>query len=168
MIRIPGWILGLVLTAAIAACGAGDPSEDPAAQPEAAAPARPQPQPRAEAPAGARPAREAPTTGPAPAVSQGRLYTVQVGAFDTADEAELWAGRLARLGYPTWTTTAVVDGRTYHRLRVGASPSVSETRRLGAIITREFHWPFWVAPIEDNGALPENAVARTHALASGS
>ncbi|HEX6940578.1 MAG TPA: hypothetical protein VF158_14270 [Longimicrobiales bacterium] len=44
----------------------------------------------------------------------------------------------------------------------------SETRRLGAIVTRELHWPFRVAPIEDHGALPENAAARTHALASGS
>ncbi len=167
MIRIPGWIFGSAFAIVVAACGAGDTAEE---QPPAQANPPVRPQPRAAQPPQAvsepEPERRPEPERPSPAVT-GRLYTVQVAAFDTPDEARLWADRLSQRGYPAWTTRAVVNGRTFHRLRIGASPSVSETRGLGERITREFRWPFWIAPVEDAVAVPADAVSRTHSLVSG-
>lgn len=171
MIRIPGWILGAVLVLVIAACGAGDKAEEtpaatavqPPAQPATQPPSRPAPQPESESRPEAPPEPE-----PAPpAVPEGRLYTVQVGSFISPDSARVWAERLERRGLPVWTEQAVVGGRRFHRVRVGATPSLAEARRLGDQIRRDYRWPVWIAPVEDNGAVPANAISRTHSLVSG-
>lgn len=171
MIRIPGWILGAVLVLVVAACGAGDRAEEtpsttavqPPAQPDRQPPSQPTSQPGREP-------RLEPVSEPEPAppaVPEGRLYTVQVGSFISPDSARVWAERLERRGLPVWTEQAVVGGRRFHRVRVGATPSLAEARRLGDQLRRDYRWPVWIAPVEDNADVPANAISRTHALVSG-
>lgn len=171
MIRIPGWILGAVLVLVVAACGAGDKAEETPsttavqspAQPVTQPPSQPASQPEAE-----RRSEAPPEPEPAPpAAPEGRLYTVQVGSFISQDSARVWTERLGRRGLPVWTEQAVVAGRMFHRVRVGATPSLAEARRLGDQIRRDFRWPVWIAPVEDNADVPANAISRTHALVSG-
>lgn len=191
MIRIPGWIVGAVAAAGVAACGAGDSPEaqeelpvveevpvqsEPAANDAAAndtapgeqaadGPARP---PAEATPAAAGPSEGEPAAAPTPPIPTDRLYTVQVGSFVTPDSARVWTERLEARGLPVWTTQATVRGRRYHRLRIGASPSRSEAVQLGARLGREYHWPVWVTPVDDNAAVPPSAISRTHALVTGS
>lgn len=165
MIRIPGWILGAVLTLAVAACGAGEKADDSSATTATQPPSQPATQPATQPPA--RPEPEPEPQPVRPAVPEGRLYTVQVASFITQDSARIWAARLERRGLPVWTDQAIVGGRMFHRLRVGASPSLAEARSLGEQIRREYRWPVWIAPVEDNAEVPPNAISRTNALVSG-
>jgi cell division septation protein DedD len=83
------------------------------APPEATAPTRsppattPSPTP---APAAARP------LPPPPA---GKGFTVQIGAYESVDEARSVIASLAERGLPVFHQEASVDGRTWHRVRVG-------------------------------------------------
>lgn len=95
------------------------------------------------------------------AATDRRLYTVQVAAFIDAGSAREWEGRLRRQGLPVWTSVAEVGGRTFHRLRVGAAPSVSEAQRLGALLTERYEWPVWVAPLTPAERVPQDAVDQT-------
>ncbi len=172
MIRVPGWILGIAFGVMLGACSSGDPTDEPpermdpfATQPsqaastpetEAVEPTEPDASGEAEVEEVAEPTREA--------VSPERLYTVQVASFLEADSARRWADRLSRAGYPTWITQATVGGRTFHRLRIGASPSLAEARGLGDRIRQQLKWPIWIAPVEDNAAVPADAVTRTNRM----
>lgn len=183
MIRLPGVLLALAL--ALTACGAGDDLDQPpdtarstidaGAPPSPAAPGEPggaaaDPGAGEPAAAGSDPAMPGSTDAePADEITSppARLYTIQVGAFLTEASARSVAEQLERAGMPTWTVSVTVRGRTFHRVRVGASPSYTEARALGERIRREHRRPVWVAPVEDPAALPQNAVARTHALVAG-
>src|SRR5690606_37859630 len=83
MIRIPGWILGAVLTLAVAACGAGEKADDSPATTATQPPSQPATQPATQPPA--RPEPEPEPQPVRPAVPEGRLYTVQVASFITQD-----------------------------------------------------------------------------------
>lgn len=115
---------------------------------------------RPGAPGRAAPAAEAPAAGQ-------RLYTVQVAAFTSADSASKWTGRLSSLDLPAWTSMAELGGTTYYRVRVGAVPTVSEARRLGAILAQRFEWPVWVAPVTAADRVPDEAVAETRRVLGG-
>ena len=106
-------------------------------------------------------------TGGAAAPSGSRLYTVQVAAFESADSARKWMGRLRSLDLPVWTSMSELGGTTYYRVRVGAVSSVADARRLGGMLSDRFEWPVWVAPITPADQMPEDAAAATRRILGG-
>ncbi|MGK7312044.1 MAG: SPOR domain-containing protein [Candidatus Longimicrobiales bacterium M2_2A_002] len=158
-------LTALTLTALLAGCGGDEPEPAPTQQPEesaqppAAVPAAPRPEPDTAA----EPESEAPEPGSR--VGDRRIYTVQVAAFVNAVTAREWTERLQDQEIPVWTSTARVDGRMFHRLRLGALPELSEARRLADMIRARYHWPVWVAPLTPSDRLPLNAVQRTREAA---
>lgn len=173
---------------ALGACGSGDrqpedntpvtipqvtPSQtqSAAAQPEAGAPgtdasAGADAASGAGAVSGGATAEGAAPAGPASATVSPteRLYTVQIAAYLSADSARAMADKLSQLGFPVWTTEARVGERTYHRIRVGAYPRLSEMRRLGQQISTQFSQEVWVAPVDMAAQIPAGAVEATRAL----
>lgn len=99
---------------------------------------------------------------------RGRLYTVQVAAFENARSATEWVERLRSQGLPVWNSLAEVRGQTFHRVRVGAVPTVAEARGLGAMITNRYEWPVWIAPLTPADRIPDSAVEDTRRLIGGS
>lgn len=174
---------------ALGACGSGDrqpedntpvtipqvtPSQtqSAAAQPEAGAPGTDASAGTdAASGAGSGAASGGAATPPAPAGPASatvspteRLYTVQIAAYLSADSARAMADKLSQLGFPVWTTEARVGERTYHRIRVGAHPRLSEMRRLGQQISTQFSQEVWVAPVDMAAQIPAGAVEATRAL----
>ena len=88
----------------------------------------------------------------------GRLYTVQIGAFRTADSAQQLAERVRRTDGPVWVSQAVVNGQTYHRVRVGAHATLAEAQHRARQIRGEYGVPIWVAPISGS-EVPATATA---------
>ncbi|HEX7050043.1 MAG TPA: SPOR domain-containing protein [Longimicrobiales bacterium] len=97
-----------------------------------------------------------------------RMYTVQVAAFNDANSARLLADRVRRSGIPVWVSQVALNGRTYHRVRVGALPSRSEAVQLARRIRRDYALQVWVAPISRSDHPPADAVATTRAVLNGS
>ena len=177
--------LALAAAVTLAGCGGDEPD-----QPEAMTP-RPAPEgPPADTTVGdtvavpdsamARSGAEAdrdPTDAPGAAPAAGetgaaasprqRLYTVQVAAFTESATAVEWARRLRSQDLPVWTSMEELGGRTFYRLRVGASPSVSEARRLASMLSARYEWPVWVAPVTPADRVPEGAVERTRRMVQG-
>lgn len=91
----------------------------------------------------------------------GRLFTVQVAAFQHPDTAAALSDRLAGRGLPVWVTESTQGGRTYYRVRVGAAPRLGEIRRLGERIQTELRLPVWIAPVEPTTRIPTDLVRRT-------
>jgi cell division septation protein DedD len=54
-----------------------------------------------------------------PAAPSGRGYTVQVGAYETQEEAAATIRALQAQGLPVFHVSALVNGKTWHRVRVG-------------------------------------------------
>lgn len=163
----------LVLIAALAA-GCGDDEPEPAQQTPPTQQPQPRPTPPSEAEAVSGEAAEQqaterePEAQPQPAAAGDQtLYTVQVAAFLDAATAREWAGRLRSQDLPAWVTQATVDGRSFHRLRIGAVPELDDARRLGRILRDRFHWPVWVAPLTSADRLPVNAVPNTREILRG-
>lgn len=96
-----------------------------------------------------------------------RLYTIQVAAFTDPATAEEWTERLRGQGLPVWTSVAEPGGRTFYRVRAGAVPTVSEARRLGAIISDRYDWPVWVAPMSAADRPPRDAIEASRRLLEG-
>ncbi|HEX7051699.1 MAG TPA: SPOR domain-containing protein [Longimicrobiales bacterium] len=170
MNRHLGWTLITALV--IVGCGSGEqpeaqPPADATPEPVAEPVARPTPPPTTAPDTAADPADAAADTAKTAMLPDGPLYTVQVAAWPFPDSAQVWQARLRQRGLPVWTVQAQVHGRTFHRLRVGAHPSLSAARELGRRITREYHWPVWVAPVEQRAAVPADAVEATRALLGG-
>ncbi len=74
---------------------------------------------------------------PLPLPPTGKGYTVQVGAYETEEEAAAAVGVLQARGLPVFLVTAVVNGKTWHRVRVGLhstreSAEASATQLAGA------------------------------------
>lgn len=169
MKRQLAWTFAVVI--ALAACGGdrnqGDdrPVTNPTARPspiEAGA----KPEAAGEAAPAAAAAEPAPAAPAAKAQPSERLYTIQIAAYPSADSARILAEKLAARGLPVWSTEATVGGETHHRIRVGAHPSLSEIRRLGAQLSSQFEQEVWVAPVERAAAVPADAIEKTRALLS--
>lgn len=169
-------LIALTLTALLAGCGDDEPEPAPTQQPEQPTqqqPTQQQPeqpaQPSAAEPAAREPAPDtAPEPEPGTRVGDQRLYTVQVAAFLNAVTAREWVERLRDQQIPVWTSTAEVEGRTFHRLRLGALPELPATYRLADRIRARYDWPVWVAPLTPSDRLPAGAVEQTRqALRAG-
>ncbi|HEX7090900.1 MAG TPA: SPOR domain-containing protein [Longimicrobiales bacterium] len=96
----------------------------------------------------------------------GRLYTVQIGAFRSADSAQRLAEQVRRTDGPVWVSQAVVNGQTFHRVRLGAHASLAEARHHARQVRDEYGVPVWVAPVRGSevpAAATVSATARTTA-----
>jgi len=100
------------------------PATRPAAQP-AQPPPRPAPQP---APATREPPAAAPQPAPPPAAADGG-WTVQVGSFSQADNAQALQRRLAAEGFDAFVSRVATDAGTMHRVRVGPVPDRDAAER---------------------------------------
>ena len=148
-------ISGLAL--AVVTCGGDDePVEEPQPQeqvqraPPPAAPATPEPEPE-----------------PEPEPLSGRFFTVQVGAFLNADSAHGLRDRLVDQGLPVWAPDQEVEGRLFHRVRVGAVSTGSEVRRLGEILAESYGVPIWLALVISLESVPAGAVEATREVIAG-
>lgn len=172
MNRQLAWTMAIALM--VAACGGGDRKQDrdrPVTNPTA----RSTPVQRAAAGAESQPAsatteKAAPTPPAAPrpetVTPSEKLYTVQIAAYQSSAGARALAEKLQRRGLPVWTSEFQHEGRTYHRIRVGAHPSLGEMRKLGARISEEFKQDVWVAPVDGSTPIPADAVAETRVYLS--
>lgn len=84
------------------------------------------PKPTAVAPATARPAVEPPR----PATASTGSWSVQVGAFGSADTARKMVGDLKRDGLTAYVAPLQRDGKTLHRVRVGPTPTRADADKL--------------------------------------
>lgn len=96
------------------------------------------------------------------------LFTIQVAAFTDPASAELWTDRLSGHGLPVWISIAERSGQTFHRVRIGAAPTVGEARRLGEMLSERYQWPVWVAPVTPVDRPPQGAVETTRRLIGSS
>jgi DedD protein len=102
----------------------------PAAQPTQPPP-RPAPQPApatSAPPAAATAAQPVPQAAPPPAAAEGG-WTVQVGSFAQADNAQALQRRLAAEGFEAFVSRIVTDAGTMHRVRVGPVPDRDAAER---------------------------------------
>lgn len=100
-------------------------------------PPRPAPQP-VRAPVQEPPAQAAapPASQPAAAVSG---WTVQVGSFSQADNAQALQRRLAGQGFDAFVSRVVTDAGTMHRVRVGPVPERDAAESLLARLRTAGH-----------------------------
>jgi hypothetical protein len=94
-----------------------------------------------------------------------RLYTVQIGAFRSADSAQRLAEHVRRTEGPVWVSQAVVNGQTFHRVRLGAHASLAEAQHRARQIRSEYGVPIWVAPVRGS-EVPAAATASATAGAT--
>lgn len=107
------------------------PSEEspvaPAAQPEPQA-TRPTEQPEQPPP---RPAPQpSPAAQPTPQAPVAEAWTVQVGSFSQADNAQSLQARLKAEGFEAFVSRVATDAGTMHRVRVGPVPERADAERL--------------------------------------
>jgi DedD protein len=133
------------------------PAEEPATPivrierpaPAASQPAQPAPRP---APADAqRAAQPAPSTiAPAPAAAAATgPWTVQVGSFSQADNAQALQRRLAGQGFDAFVSRVATDAGTMHRVRVGPVPEREAADRLLSRVSAAGHSGARVVRAED-------------------
>lgn len=123
----------------------------------------------------ARPTTPAPAPMTAPAappttttVAAERLFTVQIAAYEDATAASVLADRARALGVPVWISTVTLGGRTFHRVRVGATPSRVAALELAQRIQAQLMIQTWVTHVEPPDAPSDDIVAATHAATTGS
>lgn len=94
------------------------------------------------------------------------LYTVQIASYEAERAGQAWqlAEQMYRERLPAWVSRAEVEGRTYHRVRVGALPSRAEAGRLARELRATAGAGVWVTPVEQHQAVPSNAVVATRAF----
>ncbi len=72
--------------------------------------------------------------------SAGR-YSVQVGAFSERARADRLAQRLRDKGYDTYIMTITIEGRRFHRVRVGRLATEAEAQELDRRLKKEENLP---------------------------
>ena len=141
------------LAVALVTCGGDDePVEEPQPQEQVQRAPPPTTQPEPE---------------PEPEPLSGRFFTVQVGAFLNPDSAHGLRDRLADQGLPVWATDQEVEGRLFHRVRVGAVSTGTEARRLGEILAESYGVPIWLALVISLESVPAGAVEATREVIAG-
>lgn len=114
-----------------------DDASAPVARPEpqatlpAAQPTQPPPRPApatSEPPAAAPAPQPTPQSAPPQAADEG-AWTVQVGSFSQADNAQALQRRLASEGFDAFVSRVVTDAGTMHRVRVGPVPERDAAER---------------------------------------
>lgn len=105
----------------------------------------------------------APRATTATPAGRGRLYTVQVGAYATANAARAMASTLSQSGAPVWVSSVTLGGRTYYRVRIGTTTSHSDAMSLARRIRDRYGLDFWVTYVEPSDTPPADAVDATRA-----
>ena len=100
-----------------------DAAAEPLAAPTAAAPAKTPAEKATVAPAASEPKTATPAAG---------RWSVQVGAFGSAETARKLVNDLARDGFPAYVSPLSRSGKTLHRVRVGPAPNRADADRLAA------------------------------------
>lgn len=186
----------LTLVAALTIAGCGEDDAEPPPDPGESEEARPtrdptvdrtlgdtvpvEAGPAVDAPAAAPERASAGATGAAETASgsqeggdagssgaTGRMYTVQIASFTDAATARDWAARLRGEDLPVWVSEVRIGERTYHRVRVGAAPTIESARRVGALLHSRYDWPVWIAPLTAEDRIPANAVRDTRRIIEG-
>lgn len=103
------------------------PRTAPRSEQPAQPPPRPAPPPVDASPAPAPAPAPSPAPQPAPPPSG---WTVQVGSFSQADNAQALERRLAGEGFPVFISRVATDAGTMHRVRVGPVADRDEADRL--------------------------------------
>lgn len=97
----------------------------------------------------------------------GPPYAVQLGAFEREANAQSLREALEGAGFPVWTGETGTSGVTLLRVRVGATTTVADARRLvDAIRDRLPAAPdsVWIAPLGTEGGASEEMMTATRAL----
>jgi cell division septation protein DedD len=113
----------------------------PSARPEATPTAQPEPSP---APAAARPASAGSDAALPQAPPGEKGFTVQVAAYESATDASSLITKLRGLGYPAFHVSATVDGRTWHRVRVGIYSDRAQAEALAQRLDGSTPFPPYV------------------------
>src|SRR5262249_41917313 len=116
------------------------PAENVPAAPPVASPAPPG-EDEQQAVATPGPSAEAPPSGPAPASTASRTRALQVGAFLSADNAEVLRARLAQQYGDVYVRIVERDGRSYHRVFVGGLASGGEQHAVADALRRAGYAP---------------------------
>ena len=75
-------------------------------------------------------------------------YTVQVGSFENLPEARRLHERLKKKGYKVFIIPATIEGKTFHRVRVGGYATKEEALKLGEVLKEREGLPAWVVRTE--------------------
>jgi len=97
----------------------------------------------------------------------GPPYAVQLGAFERESNAQRLQESLEDAGFPVWTGETGTSGTALLRVRVGATSTVADARRLlEAIRSRLPDAPdsVWIAPLGTEGGASEEMMSATRAL----
>lgn len=159
------WTLTLALTVAMAACGDDGeeamPDED--AQPSVTVDEVRGTDADTAAPAEAG-AEEEPAETEEVSARTATLYAVQVGAFTRSENADRLRQQLESEGLPAWSPTAEVGGQSFQQVRVGATETVAEARRLAERVREEIDGEAWIAPVPPEVQLPDPVIGETRTL----
>ena len=71
-------------------------------------------------------------------------YTIQVGSFENVLDAHRLRERLIQKGYSVSITHALIEGKTFHRVRVGVFATRNEAFQFGEILIEKEDLPAWV------------------------
>lgn len=161
--------LALALILPLAA-GCGDDDETPPS--EEAAPEQPAVEAQDTTPPtpDTATAPEDPPEEPEPPTAdlpEGTLYTVQVGAFVEAENSSRFSDRLEDAGLPAWTETARVEGRSFDRIRIGATPDLDEARGLASLMEERLDVDTWITTVGDRDRLPAGVLDATRGVLEG-
>ncbi len=83
-----------------------------------------------------------------PSAPQGGGYTVQVAGCEDRDYAEHLIQQYTGRGYEPYVTTAVVEGQTYYRVRIGAFETLAEAKALKAQLADRYSLEVWIDYIQ--------------------
>jgi cell division septation protein DedD len=75
---------------------------------------------------------ETPTPAERTASASARTWSVQVGAFGSADSARKLAAELTQSGYAAYVSATTRGGKTLHRVRVGTEPAKADAVSLAS------------------------------------
>jgi DedD protein len=125
---------------------ATEPRPRPAEQPAQPAP-RPAPTPAPAPQPAPQPAQQPAQSAPQQAVATG--WTVQVGSFSQAENAQGLQRRLAGEGFDAFVSRVATDAGTMHRVRVGPVPERDAADRLLARVRAAGHANARVVRAED-------------------
>jgi tetratricopeptide (TPR) repeat protein len=75
-------------------------------------------------------------------------YSIQVGSFESVPDAHKLRERLLKKGYPVTITHTLIEGKSFHRVRVGPFSTREEALQNGEVLKEKEDLPAWVVKNE--------------------
>lgn len=100
----------------------------------------------------------------APAAAGAAAFTVEIESYLGRSTARRWAERAEAEGLPAWYLDLDLAGTPASRLRIGATATEEQARRLASAVEQEFGWTVTVQRIHGGDAVPADAMDRTRAF----